>query len=244
MNPLKSPLKRTTAAIAGAALGLTGALAFAAPAAAHHTTITGVTACTPSGDWTVTWTVVNSEARKVATIKQVFVQPLNGTVDGVVAGGEIPAGGQIIGTQQLSKNQYNAELSIIAEWLTKANGQPDPTPPKSSDHGYAFRPETCPSTAPSKPTEAEPTPEPVKPTPVKPTPEPVKPSPVKPTATPDDVPPTPSATPAAPAAGDEEPTLPKTGVAVGGIAGGAAVLLAVGAGLFFLARRRKLKFTV
>ncbi|GAA3337971.1 hypothetical protein GCM10020358_16350 [Amorphoplanes nipponensis] len=37
--------------------------------------------------------------------------------------------------------------------------------------------------------------------------------------------------------------LPVTGAAAGGIAGGAAALLAVGAGLFFMARRRKVKFT-
>lgn len=41
----------------------------------------------------------------------------------------------------------------------------------------------------------------------------------------------------------EEPSLPLTGAAAGSIAGGAALLLAVGAGLFFMARRRKVKFT-
>jgi hypothetical protein len=37
--------------------------------------------------------------------------------------------------------------------------------------------------------------------------------------------------------------LPVTGAAAGGIAGGAGALLAVGAGLFFMARRRQVKFT-
>lgn len=37
--------------------------------------------------------------------------------------------------------------------------------------------------------------------------------------------------------------LPLTGVAIGGIAGGAGVLLAAGAALFFLARRRRMTFT-
>jgi hypothetical protein len=37
--------------------------------------------------------------------------------------------------------------------------------------------------------------------------------------------------------------LPVTGAAAGGIAGGAGALLAVGAGLFFMARRRKVNFT-
>ena len=37
--------------------------------------------------------------------------------------------------------------------------------------------------------------------------------------------------------------LPVTGAAAGGLAGGAGALLAVGVGLFFMARRRKVKFT-
>ncbi|MEU4687805.1 hypothetical protein [Actinoplanes sp. NPDC023714] len=41
---------------------------------------------------------------------------------------------------------------------------------------------------------------------------------------------------------DNDESLPVTGAAAGGIAGGAAVLVAVGAGLFFMARRRKLNF--
>lgn len=43
-------------------------------------------------------------------------------------------------------------------------------------------------------------------------------------------------------AGDE-PSLPLTGAAAGGIAAGAGVLLAAGVALFFVARRRKVKFT-
>ncbi|MEU7611896.1 LPXTG cell wall anchor domain-containing protein [Micromonospora sp. NPDC049204] len=44
--------------------------------------------------------------------------------------------------------------------------------------------------------------------------------------------------------GDNDgPALPLTGAATGGIIAGAAVLLAVGAGLFVMARRRKVRFT-
>jgi LPXTG-motif cell wall-anchored protein len=43
--------------------------------------------------------------------------------------------------------------------------------------------------------------------------------------------------------GGGEPELPLTGAAAGSIAGGAVLLLAVGAGLFVMARRRKVKFT-
>ncbi|WP_027644441.1 hypothetical protein [Salinispora oceanensis] len=46
-----------------------------------------------------------------------------------------------------------------------------------------------------------------------------------------------------PGEGGGDPGLPVTGAAAGGIAAGAAVLLAVGGGLFVMARRRKLRFT-
>ncbi|BCJ54666.1 hypothetical protein Asp14428_61410 [Actinoplanes sp. NBRC 14428] len=43
--------------------------------------------------------------------------------------------------------------------------------------------------------------------------------------------------------GGDEPSLPLTGAAAGSIAAGAGVLLAAGVALFFVARRRKVKFT-
>jgi LPXTG-motif cell wall-anchored protein len=56
--------------------------------------------------------------------------------------------------------------------------------------------------------------------------------------------PAPSTTPVPGTGGGEpgEPELPLTGTAIGSIVAGAAVLLAVGGGLFFMARRRKLNF--
>jgi len=45
-----------------------------------------------------------------------------------------------------------------------------------------------------------------------------------------------------PSASDTTPTLPKTGAQTSYIAGGAVVLLGAGTGLFFLARRRRVKF--
>ena len=59
MNLLKSPLRRTTAALAGALIGLTGAVAFASPAMATHPTVTGVATCVGEDGWKVTWTVTN-----------------------------------------------------------------------------------------------------------------------------------------------------------------------------------------
>lgn len=58
--------------------------------------------------------------------------------------------------------------------------------------------------------------------------------------------PSPSPSPSAPGGGGgdpDKPTLPVTGAAAGGIAAGAAALLAIGTGLFLLARRRRVRFT-
>ncbi|GLY04907.1 MULTISPECIES: hypothetical protein [Actinoplanes] len=53
----------------------------------------------------------------------------------------------------------------------------------------------------------------------------------------------PSTTPVATTPVSDDESLPLTGAAAGGIAGGAALLLIVGVGLFFMARRRKVNFT-
>jgi hypothetical protein len=54
---------------------------------------------------------------------------------------------------------------------------------------------------------------------------------------------TPTATPTPPPGGEGGGDLPVTGAAVGGIVGAAAVLLAIGLGLFLVARRRRVRFT-
>ncbi|BBH64404.1 hypothetical protein ACTI_10890 [Actinoplanes sp. OR16] len=72
--------------------------------------------------------------------------------------------------------------------------------------------------------------------------EPSTPASEEPSATPSESASTSSTPIATTPVSDDEPSLPVTGAAAGGIAGGAAVLVAVGAGLFLMARRRKLNF--
>ncbi len=58
MNLLKSKLRRTTAVVAGALLGLGGVAFFASPASAHHSAVEGTATCdTATGEWLVDWTV-------------------------------------------------------------------------------------------------------------------------------------------------------------------------------------------
>lgn len=63
-RPVRRGLRRTLAALAtlalGAGLAVVGA---AAPASAHHNTISGAVACDADGSASIEWTVVNSESR-------------------------------------------------------------------------------------------------------------------------------------------------------------------------------------
>jgi len=58
VNLLKSKLRRTTAVVAGAILGLGGVAFLASPASAHHSVVQGTPTCdTATGDWVVQWEV-------------------------------------------------------------------------------------------------------------------------------------------------------------------------------------------
>ncbi|MFG1602491.1 LPXTG cell wall anchor domain-containing protein [Actinoplanes sp. NPDC049265] len=57
MNLLKSPLRRTVAAVAGAFIGLTGAFALTTPASAHWGELDVATQCADNGGWQVKWTI-------------------------------------------------------------------------------------------------------------------------------------------------------------------------------------------
>src|SRR3954471_22963490 len=58
VNLFKSKLRRSTAVVAGAFLGLVGVVAFAAPASAHHSIVSGTPRCdSTTGEWVVTWAV-------------------------------------------------------------------------------------------------------------------------------------------------------------------------------------------
>jgi LPXTG-motif cell wall-anchored protein len=92
VNLLKSPLRRTTAVLAGAFIGLSGAVALAAPASAHAPVVSGSTDCVDKdGDWTIDWSVGNDHEKK-AWVKKIVLEPKGTEVTGPLAeeGTEIP----------------------------------------------------------------------------------------------------------------------------------------------------------
>lgn len=107
------------AALLLAALGLT---AVAAPASAHHVTVTGVVKCnTTTGDFDITWTIANSEVDKTMS----YTSRLgNGTV---------APGGTTVKTESVD-DEGEVSLSVDASW---------PNHVTSHDTGKVWASGTC-----------------------------------------------------------------------------------------------------
>ncbi len=295
MNLLKSPLRRTTAILAGAVLGMAGAVALAAPAMATHPTVTGTATCVADNGWKVTWKVTNQWPNQ-GEVKDVKVNaPEGGTITGdIVVGATLKhkdANEARVGELVVPADAPKAKLRV---GVLFDNGH------REGDEGVVDRPEKCPpppSNPPSNPPSTPPSTPPSNP-PVVGDAEPiidmdcttltfgldnpadgeeikvtlttskgetrvmvVKPGEQKVekfSATPGfvltikdeasgesvELPYTQPEDCDSAGGGGGEPELPLTGAAAGGIAGGAALLLGVGAVLFVMARRRRVKFTV
>jgi LPXTG-motif cell wall-anchored protein len=242
VNPLKSSLKRTTAVLAGSLLGLVGAVALAAPASAHHADITGTPVCTTGDNWKVDWKVTNWEGGKVGKIIAVTSVPADPALTVIKVDATMESGASLTDTQAFTGAVTEASLEVTVVWESD-RGRKNTNPPKDTKKAKVYKPAPCPTATPSvTPSSAPPTSTP----PVTSSPS-VSPSvSVSPSTSASPTPsatPSPSPTPVVPGEGGGGGTLPKTGVAVGGIAAGAGVLLALGAGLFMMARRRRVKFT-
>jgi LPXTG-motif cell wall-anchored protein len=282
----KSPLRRTTAVLAGAVLGLAGAVALAAPASAHHPLVSPVSSCVneKDGSWKVVWKVVNSEKDLAGVVTDVKAQPADkSTITGFTADTALPkaGAGEVTFTQELTAEARGAHVVVKAKWIR------DGKEIKERGEGHLPKPtEVCKPTTPEEP-EPEPS-TPAEPTPIKKADCDSLTLGLKNPADGEDitlvfktskgetreleVPAGSEKTTKFSAdegfsvevsakglegstkveyeqpegcagQGAGEPELPVTGAAVGGIAGGAGLLLAVGGVLFFMARRRKVKFT-
>src|SRR4051794_33414580 len=122
VNLLKSPLRRTTAVLAGAFIGLAGAVAAAAPASAHHPLVSAESSCVnEDGSWTVTWKVANSEDDITAEAK-IAAQPKDeSTLTGVGEDGTatLPKSGEgaLTVEQALTAEANWAKLVVRAKWV-------------------------------------------------------------------------------------------------------------------------------
>jgi LPXTG-motif cell wall-anchored protein len=247
VNLLRTPLRRTTALVAGAFLGLAGAVALVSPASAHVADLTGPADCVQDGGWKIDWTLQIGRGPSDGTITNLHEttrqgEPVTGAsaLAKFVENGTVPKDGSITETQTLPVEVRSVKLSFTVVWSDNYRVPVEATihqprgccPPKSPTPTPTPSETTTPPTTPPTTTPTTP------PTTVAPTPsETTQPTPsVSPTTTP--VP----GTGGGSSSGGGGP-LPVTGSAASTIAGGAAVLLVLGGALFFLARRRRVKFT-
>ncbi|HEU5107917.1 MAG TPA: LPXTG cell wall anchor domain-containing protein [Micromonosporaceae bacterium] len=208
-------IRRALALSAVAAAATAAALAVSAPASAHRTSVSGTAVCdTETGNWVVTWTVSNSEDHVAGSLTFAAVAPSSTRVTNIAYGAVLPAGGSITGEQIAPGSETSASLTVKAKW---DNGKFEKYP----QTGTVEFEGTC-----EEESEQPPTPTP---TPTETSSPPAEETPV----------PSPSTTPVPGEGGG----LPVTGAATGGIVAAAAALLALGVGLFLVARRRRIRFT-
>jgi hypothetical protein len=181
VNLLKSPVRRTTAILAGAVLGMAGAVAFAAPASAHHPIVNAGSKCqNADGSWQVEWRVRNSEADLEGEIAAVETVP-NIAIPGIAVGVKLPKrnDGVVTGIQQLPADVESSTLKVKGHWVrngqsieqwqsdtvSKPKKRCEPTPPSNPP---STPPSTPPSSAPpsNPPTSTPPAEEPGAPTPI------------------------------------------------------------------------------
>ena len=128
-------LKKILASLGTLALAVgMSVIAVAAPAAAHHATVTGVAACAPGGGWDVTWTIANSETRAGTIIESNRdVVPANTTV--------LPAkpAESATFTEHVWTNT-SITLTVKTKWFKTSNSNSDVT-----DSARSFTVKTFPS---------------------------------------------------------------------------------------------------
>jgi hypothetical protein len=122
VNLLKSPLRRTTAIVAGALIGMAGVVAFAGPASAHYGGIQGTAHCATDGSsWTVDWVLQTENTNgKTGTLSN--VQSTQGTapLTVIVNGAEVAPNGSLSETQHFSLDTKDAQLSAHVAWPDRA----------------------------------------------------------------------------------------------------------------------------
>jgi LPXTG-motif cell wall-anchored protein len=243
------PSARRLLAISGAAfVGLAATALFAVPASAHAAKLTYDVECKDNGKAKVTWHIYNDHSTK-AKLKTVTAAP---EVPGIAVGTEIKSHKTVSGSVTV-KSGDTATLSYIAVWPSDGYTYAPPVGATKADTGKC-KPD-CPPTIDIQGGHGHPSPKPS----CRPTesgsPKPSSSASAKPSSSASAKPstsasaqpsgsgsPTPTDTDTPPAPGSSTPALPVTGAQTAAYAGGSLLLLGAGAGLFFVARRRRIRF--
>jgi LPXTG-motif cell wall-anchored protein len=216
------PSARRLFTLGGAAfVGLAATALFAAPASAHVVDVSGTSECGSDGTYTIHWTIDNKYRNQDVTLTK--VQPKESGLEGKTI-----KGGDSLSVDQGLPGDFKGEvtLSFTAVWKDGWKDTGNPHTGSVTLKGKC-KPE-CP------PVETKGDDGKRKPPPSCPPSESPSPSPSGGTGGGEGSP--------TPSKSNTSPSLPVTGAQTGLYAGGAMVLLGAGAGLFFMARRRRVKF--
>ncbi|MFD6564945.1 cell wall anchor protein [Micromonospora profundi] len=120
----KLSLRRPLAVLGAAVVGLAGVVAVAAPASAHHTTITATADCDKrTGERVITWKVENSERDKAVTLKTVTAEPATDVTVPVRGATSVPLQGYVIekrgsvqAVQRVPGDTATAKLTVFGKW--------------------------------------------------------------------------------------------------------------------------------
>jgi hypothetical protein len=233
---VRTPFRRAVAVVAGAVVGLAAALAFLAPASAAEPAPSAVLTATSScdgGEWTATFTLTTANTNGAVGVFSNVTTELSGSPYDIahhmppplgpkffVQDGKAAGDGDFTEDWSLSRSYGSVRMKFTVTWH---DGDDVHTTGVSADvhapwdcAGWPPVPKPIPTLTASSPS-----------------------SPAQPGAS--------ASAAAAPALGEDTNGsgggLPVTGAAAGTIAGCAALLLIVGAVLFAMSRRRKVKFT-
>jgi LPXTG-motif cell wall-anchored protein len=214
------PSARRLLTLGGVAfVGLAATALFAAPASAHIAAVSGDSKCASDGTYTIHWTIDN-KYRQV-DVKLTDVKPAGTKLEGVTI-----KGGAVLEFDQTGipgDTKGDVTLSFTAVWKDGWNDTGNPHSGTVTLKGKC-KPE-CPPSVDTKGGHPKPPPS---------CPPSESPSPSGGTGGGEGSP--------TPSKSNTSPSLPVTGAQTGLYAGGAMVLLGAGAGLFFVARRRRVKF--
>jgi hypothetical protein len=155
VNLLKSPLRRTTAVLAGAVIGLVGVVATAAPASAHHPELTGTATCVEEGGWKVDWALTAVAPHdKVGTIVKVEATEGGSALTTIVVDAEVGANQTVTETQTFPVEVTKAKLVVAMKWdgVDRKRIEHKVTAPEGCKPPSEPEPEPEPSTPPAEPT--------------------------------------------------------------------------------------------
>jgi hypothetical protein len=126
-------VKRVLGFAGSVVLGVTGALAFASAAQAHHTEVQASSVCLDDGGWIATWKVTdwswkshprfeNLGAGKIETLES--SQPGVDLVGDIVVDAELPypGEGELVATQTFANDVESATLTVNGVWPNGAKG--------------------------------------------------------------------------------------------------------------------------